>query len=245
MKCGEIWARKARTSASTSRRRDASSSARASWPETHAATSSVARTRPAVGYGVPTTRCPTTSSSTTSGLRITCCTGQLTQVTPELGLAGDLGRLVRARERGDLVVVVGAEALPREHPLGVGQRDRRGAEQGPQVPDAPLGAGLGQALAQRRARQRRLVQGTEGRAVGLGPEVGPPEHSPERRRHARTVTARLPGNKGQVLAGTSSLGDERAPRAHQHVQAMRQAYWCTAVIRLEHARSVGAQCRSQ
>ena len=82
MKCGEICARSARTSASTNRRRDASSSARSSWPDTQAATSSVARTSPAVGYGVPTTTCPTTSSSTTSGLRMTCCTGQLTRWHP-------------------------------------------------------------------------------------------------------------------------------------------------------------------
>ena len=43
MKCGEIWARSARTSASAIRARDRSSSARSSCPETNRATSSVAR----------------------------------------------------------------------------------------------------------------------------------------------------------------------------------------------------------
>ena len=51
MKCGLIWARSARTSASISRVRDASSSASSSWPETQRATSSVARARPAEAAG--------------------------------------------------------------------------------------------------------------------------------------------------------------------------------------------------
>ena len=46
MKWGLIWARSARTSASISRVRETSSWASSSWPETHWATSSVARTRP-------------------------------------------------------------------------------------------------------------------------------------------------------------------------------------------------------
>ena len=54
MKCGLIWARSARTSASISRVRLASSSASSSWPETHCATSSAARASPAVGYGANT-----------------------------------------------------------------------------------------------------------------------------------------------------------------------------------------------
>ena len=51
MKCGLICARSAWTSASMARLRLASSSASSSWPDTHCATSSVARIRPAVIVG--------------------------------------------------------------------------------------------------------------------------------------------------------------------------------------------------
>jgi hypothetical protein len=68
MKCGLIWARSARTSASISRVRLASSSASSSCPDTHCATSSAARASPALWYGANAARVPTTRSSTTSGL---------------------------------------------------------------------------------------------------------------------------------------------------------------------------------
>ena len=45
MKCGEIWARRARTSARLRRARDSSRSASSSWLETYRATSAEARTR--------------------------------------------------------------------------------------------------------------------------------------------------------------------------------------------------------
>ena len=41
-----------------------------------------------------------------------------------------------------------AEAVPAEHAAGVGQRRSRRAEEGPEVPEAALGAGLGQPLAE-------------------------------------------------------------------------------------------------
>ena len=68
MKCGLICARSARTSASISSVRLASSSASSSWPETHCAVSSAARARPPVGYGANAASVPTIRSSTTSGL---------------------------------------------------------------------------------------------------------------------------------------------------------------------------------
>ena len=74
MKCGLIWARRARTSASMSRVRDASSSASSSWPDTQRATSFVARTRPAEARSVKTWRVPTTFSSTSRGATMACRT---------------------------------------------------------------------------------------------------------------------------------------------------------------------------
>jgi hypothetical protein len=67
MKCGLIWARSARSSASMTRVRVRASSARASWLDTHAATSSVARASPGEGCSVQAVRVPTTRSSITRG----------------------------------------------------------------------------------------------------------------------------------------------------------------------------------
>ena len=75
MKCGLIWARRARTSASIRRVRLRSSSASSSCPETHFAVSSAARARPAVGYGANAASVPTIRSSTTSGLTTAVRTG--------------------------------------------------------------------------------------------------------------------------------------------------------------------------
>ena len=122
--------------------------------------------------------------------------GAAVEVAGQLGVPRDLGGLGAAGQRRDLVAVVGAEPVPREHPLRVGQRHRRGAEQRAQVTDAALRARLGEALAQRWPGERSLVQGPEGRPVRLGPEVGPTEHPSERRRHARTVTGWHLVNKG-------------------------------------------------
>ena len=67
MKCGEICARSAFTSASARRAREASSSASSSCPDTHVATSEVARTRPAGAASSNAASAPTTRPSTTSG----------------------------------------------------------------------------------------------------------------------------------------------------------------------------------
>ena len=67
MKWGEIWARRARTSASASRARDTSSSASSTWVETHRATSAAARIRPGRASEPKAPSVPTTSSPTTIG----------------------------------------------------------------------------------------------------------------------------------------------------------------------------------
>ena len=67
MKCGLIWARSARSSASIARFRERSSSASSTCEETHSATSSAARTRPAVASGPYAISVPTTRSSPVTG----------------------------------------------------------------------------------------------------------------------------------------------------------------------------------
>jgi hypothetical protein len=78
MKCGLICARRARTSASINRVREASSSASSRFPDTQRATSATARTSPAEADEVKACRVPTTLSSTTSGLTTTCRSPQAT-----------------------------------------------------------------------------------------------------------------------------------------------------------------------
>ena len=133
MKCGEIWARSARTSASTSRRRDASSSARSSWPETQAATSSVARTRPAVGSGEADDEVPDDDlvdhQRTEDHVADRAGRGQ---VAGQVGRADDLGRL-GGRRVSSATCSAWCEPRPSqaEHPVGVGQRDGRRARAAP------------------------------------------------------------------------------------------------------------------
>ena len=81
MKCGEICARSARTSASASRARDASSSASSTCADTQRATSVVVRARTAVVSSVTATRVPTTRSSTTIG----ATTNQVPEPSADIG----------------------------------------------------------------------------------------------------------------------------------------------------------------
>ena len=123
MKCGLICARSARTSASISRVREASSSASSSWPETHCATSSAARARPAVGYGANAASVPTIRSSTTSGLTTAVRTAQPGTSHGRSPRPKDWVRpfsTVVADQRADLALVVPALAVPREAARGVG-----------------------------------------------------------------------------------------------------------------------------
>ena len=204
MKCGEIWARSARTSASTSRRRDASSSARSSCPETQAATSSVARTRPAVGSGEATHEVPdhhlVDHQRTEDHVADRAGRGQV---------AGQVGRgrppwsprrspsARRPARRGV------SPGRPRPAPGGCRPARRRARPAAPGGADAAFGAVLGQPFAEGRARERGRVQGPERRPVGLGAEVGAPEEPTQRGDHLRTLTVRLCATRAQGRTTTS------------------------------------------
>ena len=67
MKCGEICARRKRSSNCTARRRERSSSASCSWVETNSATSPLSRSRLAGAEESAATIAPTTTSSVVMG----------------------------------------------------------------------------------------------------------------------------------------------------------------------------------
>ena len=189
MKCGLICARSARTSASISRVRERSSSASSSWPLTHDATSSAARTSPPVVCGAPTTSAPTRVSSTTSGLTMACRTWQPPSSQTRVRSSTIIVRPVSATcadRAGELRAVVAAEAVPGQQPAGVAEPGGRRAEQRAQVAYGPLRARRGQALTQGRAGEGGVVQRAEGGAVGLAAQRRTP---PPPSRHAATLTA--------------------------------------------------------
>ena len=85
--------------------------------------------------------------------------------------------------RGLLLVVL-AGPVPGQHARGVGERQRRGAEQLVEVADAALRAAPVEPGAQGRRRERGAVERPERGAVGLGPEMPAspgPRHPPEPR----------------------------------------------------------------
>ncbi len=186
MKCGLIWARSARTSASISRVRLASSSASASWPDTHCATSSVARSSPAEVEVPNTCSVPTTRSSTTSGATIAPAHLARRGGADQVGGLDDDGAAVLDHALGDraaLVGVVDAAAVPGEHAGGVGERDGGCPEQGVDVLDRPLGGALREPEPERGPGQRGGVEGPERGPVGLRAEMPSAEEaaqSPER-----------------------------------------------------------------
>ena len=163
MKCGLICARSARTSASISRVREASSSASSSWPETHGATSSAARARPAVGCG---------REDLERADDALLDDQRADDRRPDLAAAARR----RAGRRGRTSGCGRARPSPTARPAHCSawwwpprpsQASRpavsvsasgRAAEQVAQVPDAALGAARGQALAQRGRGQRGVVQ---------------------------------------------------------------------------------------
>jgi hypothetical protein len=106
----------------------------------------------------------------------------------ELARGEDPGGTVlgdRDGQLGGLGGVMLAVTVPRQQPCLVAQRDSGCAQESAQVPDAALGTGGGQPLAQRRRRQAGGVEGAERRPVGLGAELRPPEHSRPHGRHVR------------------------------------------------------------
>ena len=135
-----IWARRARTSASIARVRDASSSASSSCPETHCAISSAARARPAVGYGRRRRGCrrdvrrpPAADHCATDRAAGTSHGGSRRR-------SSACGPADRGRDQcGHLRAVVVTGAVPGQAGRGVGEGQGR-CPSSPQVPDRTLGA---------------------------------------------------------------------------------------------------------
>ena len=186
MKCGLIWARSARTSASISRVRLASSSASASWPETQLRDLLGRAEQPGRGRGAEHLqraddpllhhqRCHDAAAHLARG-------GGADQV----GRLDDDGAAVLDHALGDraaLVGVVDAAAVPGEHAGGIGERDCRCPEQGVDVLDRPLGGALREPEPERGPGQRGGVEGPERGPVGLRSEMPSAEEaaqSPER-----------------------------------------------------------------
>ena len=176
MKWGLIWARRARSSASMTRVRVRASSARASWLETQAATSSVARARPGEGSWVQAVRVPTTRSSMTRGAVTALRTGQsgsahatsrhpCTTVRPVSRVCSPRARAV---PRWWSPTPVHDNTLP-----GVGDRHGVRTEDGEQVPAGALRGIRGEALAEVLRGERCRVQRRVGGPVDLGEEAAP------------------------------------------------------------------------
>ena len=108
------------------------------------------------------------------------------------GLAGLLAEL-----QGGAAVVV-AEAGPRQHAAGVGDRHRVRAEDGQQVPAGLLGGIRGEAVAEVLRGEGRRVQRGVGGPVDLGEEAAPaaatqqPDGEPEQEHRAGDEHCRRP-----------------------------------------------------
>ena len=169
MKCGLIWARSARTSASIARVRGRPSSASSSWLETQRATSSVARTRPAAAAGRRRRGCRRRARRRRAGPRTRGADRAVRVVAGHLGGVQHQGAAVRERPRwacrAGLRAGGGRPRRPRPACDAVSvQRDGRRAEQRAQVAGRAGGAVGGQPLAQGGCGQRGGVQG-----VGTSP----------------------------------------------------------------------------
>ena len=137
MKCGLIWARRARSSASMTRVRVRASSASASWLETQAATSSVARARPGEGSLGPRRECADDEvvhderRRHRGADRAVGVPARDDRAVVDDGAPAGAG-LVTQLERLAAVVLTGSR--PRQHASRVGEGDGMGAEDGEQVP---------------------------------------------------------------------------------------------------------------
>ena len=246
MKCGEIWARRARTSASISRVREASSSASSSWPETHCATSSAARTSPAVGYGGEHLQgADERAPRPPAGRPMACRTGQPGSAHGQLAAVGPPGscptrRPARASAGG--LRARGGSPAPSQASRSdrVGERHRRGPQQAAQVLDAALGAGRGQPCPQRRRGQARGVQGAEGGAVGLGAEVGP---APEAGQGERVARVRVMGRDASPWRRSPEVDEQHVgvgAVAAPPVRGSRRGSRCRRCRRSRPGRAVGS-----
>ena len=183
MKCGLICARSARTSASISRVREASSSASSSWP------------RHPAGHLVGGAHEPGRRRAREDLQRPDdpLLDGQRREHDLPDAAAGVVARDVAAvAHRGAAAVrdepcqlaglgrVVREAAVPGEQPGRVRQRDRGSPEEAAEVPHGLLRRGGREPGPQCRGRQRGRVQGAERGPVRTRPEVSPPEPSPGR-----------------------------------------------------------------
>src|SRR6478736_5001536 len=193
MKCGLICARRARTSASMSRVREASSSASSSCPDTQRATSFVARTRPAEARPVKTCSVPTTFSSTSSGATIAWRTMHEGSAHPT--------------SAPSTTVVRPWPSVPAEMTTGWWAWCER-----PEVLERALGGRRRQAHPQRGRGQQRRVQGAVRRTVGLGAEVTATQQRAPRA-HADTVGGhRAPAAPSSRPAGPTPTARRKTPR---------------------------------
>ena len=177
MKCGLIWARSARSSASMARVRWCASSASSTWPETHAAVSSVARTSAAEGGLRQVRRERTHDGVVTHQGNNHRTADRAVRIAAAQGISAEHGGATGAQDLlgvcDGLVGVRPAGALPGQRAVGVDERDRRRTQQESQVPSRPLGSVRSQAFAQVPRRRRRRVQSAEGGVRGVVAQQSP------------------------------------------------------------------------
>ena len=201
MKCGLIWARSARSSASMTRVRVRASSASASWLDTQAATSSVARARPGRGFLGP--RGEGADDEVVHDERgrdgaadraVRVGAGHVAVVVHH-GAAGLAGLLAQGEGRAAVVV---ADAGPGQHAAGVGDRHGVRAEDGEQVPPGLLRGIRGEAVAEVLRGEGCRVQRRVGGPVDLGEEPASaaapqqPHREPEQQHRAGDEHRRRP-----------------------------------------------------
>ena len=172
MKCGLICARSARTSASISRVRDASSSASSSWAETQPghlvrrAHQTGARRSAPYAARLPTTRSSTMSGATTATLIGQSGSAQATSRGAE-HLGAPAARSRAACVDGASRCVASPAPSQASSVLAVGDRDGRGAEQLAQVRAARLAPAAVSPARSGGAASDGGVQGVERRPVGV------------------------------------------------------------------------------
>ena len=173
MKCGLIWARRARTSASISSVRDASSSASSTWTATQSATSLVARTRPAPADGAnaattPTTREPARTGAMTAARLPEARSAPRSRAWSTAVRPADQD--VRSQVHQPRFQFLGG-TVPGEHARGIGDRQRVTAQQGAQLAAGLRGARRVEPGAQVLPGTGRGVQGVVRGALGIGAQV--------------------------------------------------------------------------
>ena len=165
MKCGEIWARSARSSAFASRSDCCSSSASSSWARDEAR--SLGDRAGVVGGQAAAARVQgheradplAGDDQRRDDAEASWQFGFAHLISDSTCSAVITSAATRPESRSPARMVIGADPVEREHPLTVGERHRRGLRQRPQMHHR-LRRGLGrQPLAQLRQRDRGGMQG--------------------------------------------------------------------------------------